>query len=232
VFGLIFLPETLREKARQVARQSKKAGGGIAGIFRALRGPLAYLMLLALLVSFGMSQMESTAALFYERKFGAGESEMGIIFMVMGIVSAGSQGVLVGRVINRWGEQRAIMIGLLGTAFAFLIFPLIISVASAIGVIIIMGVVTSFLRPALNSLISKRTDISEQGLTLGVANSYFSLGRMFGPVTGGLIFDYLGLAWPYLMASLIHFLAFGLSFIFLAVKEPLKAPVSANTPAE
>ncbi|MCJ7626107.1 MAG: MFS transporter [Anaerolineaceae bacterium] len=232
VFGLIFLPETLSEEARQAAMQSRKAGGGIAGIFIALRGPLAYLMLLALLVSFGMSQMESTAALFYERKFGAGEAEMGIIFMVMGVVSAGSQGVFVGRVINRWGEQRAIMAGLLGTALSFLIFPLIFSVTSAIGVIIIMGVVTSFLRPALNSLISKRTNFSEQGMILGVVNSYFSLGRMFGPVTGGLIFDYLGLDWPYLVASFIHFLAFGLSFIFLAVKAPQKPLLVVNTPAE
>ena len=182
-------------------------------------------MILALLTSFGMAQLESTSALFYERKFGAGEAEMGIIFMVMGICSSLTQGVLVGRVIKKIGEPRTIQLGLVGSAATYLFYPLIFNFTSALAIIIVMGVVSSFLRPALNSFVSKRADPSQQGAILGVVNSYYSLGRVAGPVTGGLIFDHMGISWPYLSASLIFFLAYGLSFLLLSQKKRVKSPV-------
>jgi DHA1 family multidrug resistance protein-like MFS transporter len=156
---------------------------------------------------------------------------MGVIFMVMGICSSLTQGLLVGRVIKKLGEPRTIQIGLMGTAATFLFYPLIFNFTSALVIIIGMGVVSSFLRPALNSFVSKRADPSEQGTILGVVNSYYSLGRVAGPILGGLIFDYMGMSWPYLSASLIFFLAYGLSFILLSRKKKVKPhalPHAAN----
>lgn len=225
VSGLIFLPESLSTEAREAARQGSGQRGGVFNTFSTLAGPLGYLMILALLTSFGMAQLESTSALFYERKFGAGEAEMGVIFMVMGICSSLTQGVLVGRVIKKLGEPRTIQIGLVGTAATYLFYPLIFNFTSALVIIIVMGVVSSFLRPALNSFVSKRADPSQQGAILGVVNSYYSLGRVAGPIMGGLIFDYMGMSWPYLSASLIFFLAYGLSFVLLFHKKGAKSPV-------
>ena len=229
VFAIFFLPESLTDEVRKAAHQDTSRSSGILDIFNMLRGPLAFLLLMALLTSFGIAQLESTSALFYERKFGAGEAEMGLIFMVMGVVQFIAQMFLVGRVIKRLGEERAIQIGLFGSAAAFAVYPLITNLSSAMVVVGFMGLSTSFLRPALNSLISNRTSASKQGVTLGVANSYYSLGRMFGPVTGGLLFDYLGLNSPFLSAALINFLAFALTMFIFAKNEKEPAHIVAHT---
>ncbi len=218
IFALFFLPESLSTENKQAARESLKKGGGISDIFRMLRGPLAFLLLLALLTSFGLAQMESTSALFYERRFHAGEADMGFIFMAMGIVSFFTQMFLVDKVINRLGEYRAIQFGLLGSLISFLLFPTIQNLIGAMAVNIFMGFTTSFLRPALNTLISKRTPANEQGVTLGVTNSYYSLGRMFGPITGGMFFDHLGITSPFFFAALINSLALASTFILFAAK--------------
>ena len=232
VSSIFFLPETLSPEARQAANANPRKGSGIGDILAVLGGPLAFMMLIAFLTSFGMAQMESTSALFYERKFGAGEAEMGLIFMVMGVISSITQGLFVGRVIRKFGEQRCIQVGLLGAGVCFLIYPLINSVMSAIMVISVMGITTAFLRPAINSLISKRTSMSEQGKILGVVNSYYSLGRMVGPITGGIIFDYLGLSWPFLTASLIHFVALAFSVLLLKGAAMLKNSAVQKTAAK
>lgn len=214
IFAIFFLPESLSEAARIAARADNRRRG-MLDVLRMLRGPLGFLLLLALLTSFGMAQLESTSALFYEHRFGAGEAEMGFIFMVMGVVSFLTQFLLVGRTIRWLGEKRTIQFALVGVSVAFLVFPLIENIRGALVVISLMGFSSSFLRPALNTIISNRTTASEQGVTLGVANSYYSLGRMFGPVTGGIIYDYLGVNMPFLFAAVINSAAIALSFLFL-----------------
>ena len=233
VFATIFLPESLSPQMRAAAKISDKPRkSGIVSIFSMLGGPLAILLILALLISFAMAQLESTSALFYERKFSAGEAELGMIFMVMGVVSFLTQMFLVGRVINWLGEERTIQFSLVGGTFSFLLYPLINSLVSAMAVVSLMGLITSFMRPALNSIISKRTPADEQGVTMGVTNSYYSLGRMFGPVTGGLIFDYLGLNGPFLFASGIMALGIGLSFILLGKRMQLQTSTSTHQAGE
>jgi MFS family permease len=92
-------------------------------------------------------------------------------------------------------------------------------------VVILLGLTTAFLRPALNSLVSRSASATEQGVTMGLLNSFYSLGMMFGPVTGGLIFDKIGIAWPFYSAGLIHLGALVASlFIFRP------QPVSAKGP--
>ncbi len=232
VFALFFLPESLSAENKLAAQNTTKKGGGVFDIFRMLRGPLAFLLLLALLTSFGMAQLESTSALFYERRFHAGEADMGLIYMVMGVVSFFTQMFLVDKVINRLGEQRAIQFGLLGSFISFLLFPWVQNLTGAIAVNVLMGFTTSFLRPALNTLISNRTPANEQGVTLGVTNSYYSLGRMFGPITGGLIFDHLGLTGPFYFAAVINSLAFGSTFILFARKSRLKPQTMPHNAGE
>jgi multidrug resistance protein len=85
-FALLFLPETFSREQRALAATTRPAQsqGRLAALLSALRGPLAFLMVLAALTSFGMAQLESTGALFARQRFGAGEIEMGTAFMIMG----------------------------------------------------------------------------------------------------------------------------------------------------
>jgi DHA1 family multidrug resistance protein-like MFS transporter len=55
-------------------------------------------------------------------------------------------------------------------------------------------------------LTSKRATLS-QGVTMGLSNSFISLGRIFGPLLGGLVFD---LHWglPFLCGALVMLIGF------------------------
>ncbi len=213
VFAWRFLPESLTEEARHEAQTREARQSGLAEIWGAVRGPLGFIMILAFLASFASANLEGTFALFSEAHLGFGEAEMGVLFMAMGIVMALTQGFLVGRFINHWGEERMIQAGLLSSAIGFILFLFTFDMVSMIVVMATMGLGNAALRPAINSLVSKRTAAQDQGSMLGVVNSYNSLGRIFGPVTGGLIFDIMGYRWPYILGSILFFLILGLSVV-------------------
>jgi DHA1 family multidrug resistance protein-like MFS transporter len=78
----------------------------------------------------------------------------------------------------------------------------------------------TFLRPAIHSLTSKRTSIG-QGASLGLSNSFVSLGRVAGPLYAGAIFD-LNPNYPYLSGALILGGVFLMSRIW--VKERRSVP--------
>jgi DHA1 family multidrug resistance protein-like MFS transporter len=214
-FALIFLPETFSREQRALAATARPAQpqGRLAGLMGALRGPLAFLMILAALTSFGMAQLESTGALFARQRFGAGAIEMGTAFMVMGVVGVFTQFVLVKRVIGRMGEERAIQWSLLGTAISLISFGLAENFATMIAVLVLLSLATAFTRPALNSLVSRSASRAEQGTAMGVINSFYSLGMVFGPVTGGLIFDHIGISWPFFSGGTIFLIAVAISWV-------------------
>lgn len=218
LFAWAFLPESLSPEVRIQARTVRKAGNPFLDVFRLLGAPVGMLMILALLTSFGMAQMESTSALFYEDQIHATGSDLGVIFMVMGAVSFLTQFLLVGRSIRRLGEQKTFLWSLAGVAVSFMLFSLIRSMTSALLAVVVMGFFSSFFRPALNTMVSNRASAAEQGVTLGVINSYYSLGRMVGPVTGGIIYDHLGIHMPFYFAAFITLASLALAVVFFQRK--------------
>ena len=51
----------------------------------------------------------------------------------------------------------------------------------------IFTIATTFIRPAVNTLISKLAG-DEQGFAAGMNNAYMSLGNMIGPSIAGILF--------------------------------------------
>ena len=213
LFALFFLPESRSKEARRQAQVQSQRRSGLIEVALALRGPIGFILILAFLASFASANLEGTFALFSEAHLGFGEAEMGFVFGVMGIVMALTQGLLVGRFINRWGEERMIQVGLVSSALGYILFLVTFNLPSILVVMAVMGLGNASLRPAVNSLASKRVSDEEQGSTMGIVNSYNSLGRIFGPIAGGVIFDTLGYQWPYIVGSILFFLIWGLSFV-------------------
>ena len=85
---------------------------------------LAPLVWLSFIATFAFVGMESTFALFGERRFDYDTVQMGLLFVYIGVLAALSQGYLVGRVVARWGETRVMIGGLAGTAAGLLLVGL------------------------------------------------------------------------------------------------------------
>jgi len=63
--------------------------------------------------------------------------------------------------------------------------------------------------PALTSLTSRRATVP-QGIAMGLSNSFVSLGRIIGPILGGLVLD-VNPSLPYISGAIIMLAGFAFS---------------------
>jgi DHA1 family multidrug resistance protein-like MFS transporter len=93
---------------------------------------------------------------------------------------------------------------------------LLLVARSFAGVLLTAGLfvlITAFLRPAIHSLISRRTTVG-QGMAMGMSNSFVSLGRVVGPIWAGAVFD-VRPSYPYLSGAVILVVVFLLSLVWI-----------------
>ncbi len=160
-----------------------------------LTSPIGGLLLLAFLVTGGVTTFYGIFGLYVLERFGYGPAEVGTTLMVMGLVSAVAQGALCGPLTRRWGELWVIRAGLGLGAASFLLIMLADSFSWLLITTSSFFLVTSLLMPVLTALTSRWTTM-EQGLTMGLSNSAMSLGRIAGPLWGGFTFD-LNIHYPF-----------------------------------
>ncbi len=227
---LFLLPESLPAESRVSARAE---GGGsvrtvqLGQLRRALLGPLGALLLMVTLFSFALTNFEAVFGLYALQKYGYGPERVGTILMVVAVVSTVGKGALTGPTTKRWGEAAVIKASALAGSVGFLVLLLAdsyLTILLATGFFILSK---TLLRPAAFALISKRATGS-QGAAMGLSNSFMSLGRIVGPLWAGFIFD-VNVDYPYLSGSLIMFLGFLASLLWIRQEAPQAAGMGVHT---
>jgi DHA1 family multidrug resistance protein-like MFS transporter len=212
VLTAIFLPESLPV----TERQKKEDEGKLIDLkswWAALFSPIGSLLLLTFISTSGLMIFANVFGLYTLEKFDFGPEDVGVTMMVLGLVSALTQGLLAGPATKRWGDEWVIKVTLLGTAVGFLLMLLANSYLSILLATAFFALMTALQVPALTSLTSRRATIP-QGIAMGLSNSFISLGRIVGPIGGGVALDvYAGL--PYLSGAAVMLLGFGMSLIWL-----------------
>jgi MFS transporter, DHA1 family, multidrug resistance protein len=197
----------------------------IEAIRMALSGPLAFFYMVTLVGAFALAGLEATYALFAQDRLGlsaaGGAGAIGVVFVVVGAVQAAVLGGLVGRLINRWGEDRLVQGGLLVATVGYLLIVLVHNIATLAIYAAIAGAGHSLMRPSIASLISKRTPAG-QGLSIGIMDSFDSLGRILGPAWGGWVY-HLGIGLPYASAALALLITAGVSLAAGTRRLPVQA---------
>jgi predicted MFS family arabinose efflux permease len=178
----------LKESLPLENRVNKQVKIERASLLEGLRSPLVVFFLVILAVSIGESIHHATYALFTQAKLSFGAHDIGWSFTAAGITSALVQGLLVGRMITRVGEERTATIGitLLGISLALFIFTY--DIASSIIFMVVFSTGIGLTRPSISAAVSKRT-LSAQGSAMGILQGYDSLGRAIGPALGGWMLD-------------------------------------------
>jgi DHA1 family multidrug resistance protein-like MFS transporter len=212
IFVYFTLPESLAEDHRTKSTNINLRHQ-FSQMWLGLRGPLGFLLFLAFLVSFGLTNFEGIYGLYVADRFDYGPREVGYSLTFIGIISAAVQGGLTGPVTKRWGEEKVIKASLLGSAIGFV---LMLQAFNTITILFTIGFFVfsnAMIRPGVASLISKRTE-SGQGISMGLNNSFMSLGRVVGPVLAGMLFD-INISLPYLSGGLASLIGFLLCLILL-----------------
>jgi DHA1 family multidrug resistance protein-like MFS transporter len=131
---------------------------------------------------------------------------------------------LTGFVTEHWGEPTVIKTSLAVGAVGFILLLLANSYATVLLTTGIFTCAITFLRPSIHSLTSKRTTVG-QGASMGLSNSFVSLGRIGGPIVAGLIFD-INPSCPYLFGALILGIVFFMSLIWIKEGQPSPSALS------
>jgi DHA1 family multidrug resistance protein-like MFS transporter len=178
----------------------------------AFTGSVKYLYVLALFVSLSLAGLEATLQLFGMKRFDVTPLQVGIMFLVCGLVGALIQGGVVRRRIRKGEEPKYIAIGLVISAIGFLLIVTAHSLWTATIYLAIFGIGNALIRPCVTSLITQKTTVG-QGVASGLSSSMDSLGRIIGPMFGALLFS-INLQLPYVAGGLLSFAALLLLFRF------------------
>lgn len=200
---LALLPESLGKEIRE-AHAALPRRNRWRLLAEALRRPgVGRLLLLAFLSTFVFAGMETTFAMWSRREFGWGPEQNGWLFAFVGLVSAGVQGGLVGRLARRFGEPRLIIWGSALLALGMLAIPLAERPLLLWPAMLVVALGFSLMTPSLNSMVSLAVAAGVQGATMGVSRSVTTLARVLGPGFAGLLFEFLGKDWPFFSGALI-----------------------------
>lgn len=193
------LPESLPKENRVVRKVER------VSLLEGLYSPLVVLFLCTCLVSIGESLHHGIFALFAEAKLAFTARDIGWAFTTAGIVMALFQGLIVGKLISRIGEEKTAGIGIILIGISFGLFLFMFNIPSSIVFMAIFSAGIGLIRPSISAAVSKRTD-SAQGTAMGILNGYDSLGRTIGPALGGFMLD-RGLNLGYYTAIVVAVLA-------------------------
>ncbi|MBN1640691.1 MAG: MFS transporter [Anaerolineae bacterium] len=213
----LLLPESLPPEARQ------HGTGGLATVqvrtlWASLWSPVGLLLFMLFLVSFGLTNFESVFGLYAADRYGYGPERVGVILVVIGIVSTVGKATLIGPLTRWWGEALIVKVSLIASSVGFLVllmaqqYPLVLL---ATGLFVLSK---TLLRTAVLSLISKRTSAG-QGASMGLGNSFISLGRIVGPIWAGFIYD-VDLSYPYMSGAAVMFAGFLVALAWIRQPAP------------
>lgn len=196
ILSLILLKEPTRALDDQEAAQS------ILGSVKRVFSPLYFIpFVLIFVLSFGLAAFESLFSLFVDHKFAFTPSDIAIIITGSGIVGALAQLLLFDWLTKKMGEINVIRYSLILSAVLTFAMTVVSHYFAILFVTFFIFVGFDLIRPAATSYLSKIAG-NEQGFVGGMNSMFTSLGNIFGPILGGILFD-INLNYPYYFATIV-----------------------------
>ncbi len=195
----------------------------LSGLRDARSNPVVARVLVVTLLYMGaFAAMESVFGLWAESRYAWTAREVGLSFMIVGIVSSLNQAIFTGRLARRFGESRVLAAGMLLFGAALVIqvlapvawFPATRLELGALTLPVVQGWVIplvmalgacgmSLAMPNISALISRATPPDRQGAMLGLNMASGSIARVIGPILAGALFSGVGHDWPFLVGALL-----------------------------
>ncbi len=200
LFAYFKLPESLSIEKRQTRAPKNRIKEIMQHLGRPQAGPLMFVFFLS---GLAMAQMEAMLFPFVADVFGWGLEISSYGFAYVGVLMAFTQGWLVRKTMPKFGERKTLIAGLLLFAVSLFFIPVAMN-AILLGIAMtILAIGNGLMRPPNLGLISLATPENEQGAVMGVTNSLASVGRILGPLVGGLLYERVSRGAPFIFAGLL-----------------------------
>jgi DHA1 family tetracycline resistance protein-like MFS transporter len=215
MYGFFILPESLPPERRRPFHL--KNANPLGSVKRLKRYPfVAGLAIVFLLKAFAQRGLENVFVLFTMYKFKWDEQANGWFLCWIGVTAVIVQGGLVRPMVKRFGERKVLLFATLISVAAFLGYSLS-SEGWMLPVIAAFGALGGLAGPAIQSLVTKTVDETEQGEVQGALTSLQGLTSIAAPLvfTSGLFgfftskaapFEFPGA--PFMLGGILIFVAF------------------------
>ncbi len=183
-------------------RQKNRLRTQPVSVWRQLKKrPVFLLCLLFFLYTVSLTVLEGTFFIYMEAIYGYDIVEVGIIFAAMGLLMAAFHGA-VGPLSRRLGDRRMTLLGVVILGAGLVVAPLYPALWFLLTALGVATFGRAIVHPGILSMMSaQHTNHSDTGQLLGMLTSASSLGRIFGPAAGGMIFAFIAPQAPFYFAG-------------------------------
>jgi DHA1 family tetracycline resistance protein-like MFS transporter len=180
---MLLLPETMLPENR---RRFEWKQAHIIGAFRPLlhSGGAKWLLLAAFLWQFAHMVYPATWAFWATMALGWDTRMIGWSLAASGLSMVLVQFLVTGRAIERFGEERTVLIGM-GVAGLVFVSYIFIRQGWLVFLVILPGALQGFVFPSINALLSRSTDASHQGAVQGGMQSLSAVAAVLSPLVLG-----------------------------------------------
>ncbi len=221
-FAWRFLPESTgtRQKPDRSIRTA---------VWHVVRQPGAPQPRLIWIYAVGMgafTSLSAVVALYLNFRFGITERTIGWIFVYIGALSVVMRAVVLGRLVDRFGETRVMRTGAVLMGFGMLLYTMPGSLWLMALVIPLVPMGTALLFPSVTALSSHLSDPRELGQMMGVQQAFGGVARVIAPLVATWLYQHLGPRDPFFAAATIMLLV-----TVLAIRVPSRREAPARAAA-
>lgn len=214
LFALFMLPESNSKKESTAKHRFKIFDAAYTK--KILTHPeIGVLIILFFIIIFSMANIYGTFAILGYKVYHFSDQTNGMLFGIVGIVSAIIQGGLMRYLSNKFSDRNLILTGTILMTLGLGFIPYGVNFLGISIVISVLAIGTGILQPTIPGMISKVSPEDEQGSILGINQSFSALARVLGPLWGGFSYDFIGYQFPFLTGAFFTLVTFLLSYYLL-----------------
>ncbi|MBM4061865.1 MAG: MFS transporter [Planctomycetes bacterium] len=214
LLNMLFAAKWLPESHGEAGGHAHRTGvlPALGAVF-AHPGRAASRLLFVYAIAIGSGQgINAVMAHLLNANFAITEKEIGVVFTFLGAISVFARVLVLGRLVDRFGEARVARIGVVTLGAGLVLLPAAVGLASlALAVALLpLGMALTF--PCLSALLSRVVPAAERGMYMGLQQTFGGAMRIVGPLWFGWAFDRLGHPVPFQSACLFVLLTLPLVF--------------------
>jgi multidrug resistance protein len=222
-FALRWLPEPKQQAGSAAPDDSPEPKRSISeAVWEVLSAPHREVCRLVWIYAIGMLGFMSTTAvmaLYLEQGFGVTAQTIGAFFVLVGALGVVMRALVLGRLVDRFGETRVMRLGATCLALGIFLLPRATNLLGFALLVCLIPVGTALLFPTVSALVSHRVRRMELGQAMGVQQAFGGVARVIGPIWSTAAFQGLGPHVPFYIASSIV-----VAVVLLAARIPTHHP--------
>lgn len=199
VLGAVLLLEPTASAEQRRHNRQKTRGSSL--LHQLKRKPVFLLCSLFFMYTVSLTVLEGTFFIYMEELYDYDIVEVGIIFAGMGLLMALFHGA-VGPLSRRIGDRRMTLLGVVLLGAGLLVAPAVPVLWFLLSALAVATFGRALVHPGVLAMMSAQSrGPGETGHLMGMVTSASSLGRIFGPALGGIIFATVTPSAPFYFAG-------------------------------